>query len=335
MKGSSDLVPDGAALNWVRDIEADQWDRILASFGGHPLQSALWGESRRCAESMEDRRWAAFSQDAPVWLARFEIRRILLHGRVAWLPRGPVHGQHPMAVAAHRQFLDLLKQDRFLLCFSDPYLVPNLGDSSAIELGTRPRTLCVDLTPGKDVVFGNMHKKLRYGVRAAERAGVVLEETRRTEDVRAFHRLCNLVSSTKDFDLPGSEPLLQELVARSRVDSSVTAHLFVARYEGQLVSGYLSIRVGERLHNMWNGTDRAYARQCPGEAVLWHQVAWAIDSGVRVYDQEGIDELNNPGCYQFKKRLGGEEIELPGLRAYPLGNVGHMALKLGQWAGKF
>jgi hypothetical protein len=95
-----------------------------------------------------------------------------------------------------------------------------------------------------------------------------------------------------------------------------------------LVSGYLSIRVGDRLHNIWNGTDRAYARQCPGEAVLWHQVAWAIDSGVRAYDQEGIDESNNPGCYQFKKRLGGEEIELPGLRAYPLGSLGRVAPKL-------
>src|SRR5207249_463965 len=112
--------------------------------------------------------------------------------------------------------------------------------SAAIELGTRPRTLCVDLTPGKDVVFGSMHKKLRYGVRAAERADVALEETRRTEDVREFHRLCNLVSGAKQFDLPGTEPLLQELIARSRVNSPVTAHLFVARYKGQLVSGYLS-----------------------------------------------------------------------------------------------
>jgi lipid II:glycine glycyltransferase (peptidoglycan interpeptide bridge formation enzyme) len=328
-------VPNTSALNWVRDIDADQWDRILASFGGHPLQSALWGASRRSAEGIEDRRWAAFSGDAPAWFARFEIRRLPLHGRVAWLPRGPVYRQHSAAAAAQRQFLDLLRQDRFLLCFSDPYLVPNIGDSAAIELGTRPRTLCVDLAQGKDVVFGNMHKKLRYGVRAAERAGVALEETRRAEDVHEFYRLCNLVSSAKQFDLPGTEALMQELIARGRADSAVRAHLFVARYEGRLVSGYLSIRVGERLHNIWNSTDRAYARQCPGEAVLWHQVAWAIDSGVRAYDQEGIDESNNPGCYQFKKRLGGEELELPGLRAYPLGSLGRVALKLGQLAGKF
>jgi lipid II:glycine glycyltransferase (peptidoglycan interpeptide bridge formation enzyme) len=240
-----------------------------------------------------------------------------------------------MATAAQRQFLDLLRQDRFLLCFSDPYLAPNLDDSAAIELGTRPRTLCVDLTPGKDVVFGNMHKKLRYGVRAAERAGLALEETRRVEDVREFYRLCNRVSSAKQFDLPGTESLMQELIARSHNHSSVRAHLFVARYEGRLVSGYLSIRVGDRLHNIWNGTDRAYSRHCPGEAVLWHQVAWAIETGICAYDQEGIDESNNPGCYQFKKRLGGEEVELPGLRAYPLENLGRVALKLGQWAGKF
>ena len=128
---------------------------------------------------------------------------------------------------------------------------------------------------------------------------------------------------------------MQELIAPSHADSPVRARLFVAQYEGRLVSGYLSIRVGDRLHNIWNGTYRACARQCPGRAVLWHQAAWAIDSGVRAYDQAGGDESNNLGRYQFKKRPGGEEVELPGLRAYPLGNFGRVALKFGQWAGKF
>lgn len=325
---------DTKTIRWSFDTGAGEWDRMLARFGGHPLQSALWGQARCRAEGVEDRRWVAFSGDLPVWMGRFEIRHLPLQGRVAWLPRGPVPIDHPLAPTAHCEFLDLLKKEGYLICFTDPYPSTAVDEYSGNAIGNAPQTLWVDLSKGPDFIFDNMHKKLRYGVRAAERAGVVLEESRSRDDVKEFFRICNQISDTKDFFLPGSEKLMQELITLSQLDAYFKAHLFVARCEGKIASGYFSIENGSRLHNLWNGTDRTMSKQCPGEAVLWHQIAWGVAAGLKTYDQEGIDMANNPGCYHFKKRLGGAEITLPGLRAHPLGMAGRAALTLGQWMGK-
>ena len=321
-------------INWSFDLSPNEWDCILASCGGHPLQSALWGQARQRVDGIEDKRWAAFIGNEPVWMGRFEIRSLPVRGRVAWLPRGPVLLNHPLSISAHRQFLALLKKEGFLLCFADPY--PQImGDAVLGEsLRSAPQTLWLDLKKGKESLFDNMHKKLRYGVRAAERAGVILEESRDSGDVTEFFKLCDQVSAAKQFALPGSEQLLLELLLLTQSDSSYRAHLFVARFDGKVVSGYLSIENGKSLHNIWNGTDRSSSKQCPGEAVLWHQVAWGIDAGLSIYDQEGIDEENNPGCYSFKMRLGGEIVTLPGMHAKPLSLSGKVLLRLGQWLGK-
>lgn len=324
----------GKSIKWSFDLESEQWDRILASCGGHPLQSALWGNARKLVDGGDDRRWAAFVGNDPIWMGRFEIRHLPFCGKVAWLPRGPVLIDHPLAKSAHQQFLELLKKEGFLLCFTDPY--PQI--LADVELGRSFRaasqTLWLDLKKGKESLFDNMHKKLRYGVRAAERAGVLLEESRAPEDVTAFFQLCDQVSEAKQFTLPGSEPLLQKLLLLTQPGSSYKAHLFVARFEGRVVSGYLSIENGHSLHNIWNGTDRSQSKECPGEAVLWHQVAWGVNAGLSIYDQEGIDEKNNPGCYSFKMRLGGEIVTLPGMHAKSLSQSGKVLLRLGQWIGK-
>ena len=40
-----------------QDLSAEDWDRELASLGGHPWQSALWGNARRNSQAVVDHRW--------------------------------------------------------------------------------------------------------------------------------------------------------------------------------------------------------------------------------------------------------------------------------------
>jgi len=41
-------------LEWKREPSAAEWDHALAALAGHPLQSALWGESRRMVDGTRD-----------------------------------------------------------------------------------------------------------------------------------------------------------------------------------------------------------------------------------------------------------------------------------------
>jgi len=69
--------------------------------------------------------------------------------------------------------------------------------------------------------------------RKAERAGVVVEESRRPDDVAAFYRTCDAVSDHKNFALSGSGALMQALVAKGEPEAPVRARLLVGRWEGK------------------------------------------------------------------------------------------------------
>ena len=320
------------SLVWRDDIPSSEWDTEIARLGGHPLQTALWGDARRRVDGINDHRWAVFSGSAAILMARIEERPIGPWGRVAWLPRGPVVNASQNGQDQFPSLLERLKAAGYLLCIDDQYSTDTTPPSGTALL-PKPRTVWVDLAVGRDAVLAAMDSKARYSARAAARQGVEIEESRRTEDADAFFALCNRISEKKGFDLPGSAELLRSLLdAGGSPDAE--ARLFVARYHGHLAGGAAVLRCGRSLHYFWGGVDRAFSKQRTGEAVQVAILNWAIDQGVERYDLEGIDAVGNPGTYHFKMKMGGREVDLRGRRAHPLGVLGHVALEIGRRLGR-
>ena len=78
-------------------------------------------------------------------------------------------------------------------------------------------------------------------------------------------------------------------------------------------------------------SDRKFSKQRVGEAVQWAVMEWAAANGCTRYDLEGIDPVNNPGVYVFKKKMGGEIIDLVGQEYVPLnarGKLGYQVAKI-------
>lgn len=319
-------------IEWRTDLSVDAWDSLVAQLGGHPLQTAMWGDARRVVDGIENHRWAAFDRDRPILLARFEVRSIPAIGRAAWLPRGPVVTTHAASLHASSELLNRLRSAGYLLCIDDRYArgVPAIPGATLLA---RPRTAWVDLTVGHAAVWKAIDPQWRYGVRRAGRYGVVVEQTRHPADVSTFAALCALISRQKKFDLALSQALLTALLAAGTPDASET-RLFVARSAGKVAAGAAVLRSGRSLHYFWGAVDRAFAKQRPGEAVHGAIIEWALQNGIERYDLEGIDPVNNPGTYQFKMKMGAVEIDLPGRRAYPLNTLGKMALAVGKRLGR-
>jgi hypothetical protein len=326
MSFGASLIPSqrGNEIEWRDDPDPAEWESALAGLEGHPLQSALWGNARRAADGIRDHRWLALRQGLPIWMVRFEERHVPALGCIAWVPKGPTGKLPGSSEFLPAMLIERLKRLGTTLMVTDPW-------QDAIEAGAvlqkrsvRPKTIWIDLAAGRECLWRNLDKQWRYGVKRAERLGVIVEATRSVSDIETFFGLCTDISQTKGFRLPASIDLMKGLLEANE-NGPVEARLFVARHEGHLGAGAFLVRCGKSIHYFWGATDRALSKQRVGEAVQWAAMEWALSKKCRRYDLEGIDPQRNPGVYEFKKKMGGHEIMLVGRQRFPLGIRGQVA----------
>lgn len=312
-----------AALEWEKDPPAARWDQALAGLGGHALQSCLWGDARQQLDGIVQHRWLALRAGEPTWMIRVEERKVL-GGKIAWAPRGPTGRTADMSLSLPGGFAERLKAEGFSLFVYDPWVrvAGRPKDASGRGGLTSPQTIWLDLAAGKEALFANFHTQMRWGIRRAARGGIRVETTRDAKAIGEFVALCGSISQAKGFDLRLTAALVNSLLEHSATDGHVEAAQFVALKDGKLGSGILVLRAGKNVHQIFSAVNRQMRQDRVGEACQWAVIEWAIERGCTRYDLEGIDPVNNPSVYEFKKRLGGEEITLHGHAHQPLNLFG-------------
>jgi hypothetical protein len=319
-------------IDWRTDLPPAEWDAHVARVGGHPLQSALWGDARKRVDRIRDHRWLALAEGKPVLLARIEMRTVAKLGRVAWIPRGPV-GAGEGAGVAFDALLQRLRKMRILVCVDNPDDGAMPRPAQGIPVPPPATTVRLGLHAGRDRLWAALDSQWRYGVGRAARQGVVVEQSRAPGDVGEFWGLCERLSRRKGFRLPGSEALAQSIVRAPPADT-VEARLFLARCEGRIGAGAIVIRCGPSLHYFWGATNRDYSRMRCGEALHWGVIEWGLGQRLETYDLEGVDPAGNDATYRFKMKMGGEVVALPVRRAYPLNALGWIAIAAARALGK-
>jgi hypothetical protein len=314
------------SLNWIINPAAAEWDHHLSILDGHPLQSALWGDARKSIDGRDDLRFALFQGGSPVFMARAEMRPLPGIGKVAWIPRGPTIAAGYEATPIMGEFRNLLRKQGVVLYIADEY-------TQSTSVVSSVRTIWINLEQGLSELETKMDKQWRYGVRKALREGVKVEQSNSPDDVANFFEMCLGISQSKGFELPGSRALMEMLLKNANAPNQ-DMRLFLARFNGEIGAGAFVARSGRHAHYMWGAADRNLSRQRVGEAVQWAVINWAIENDCARYDLEGIDPVNNPGVYAFKKKMGGDEVLLSGLASYPLGLRGHFLKLAGRVTGR-
>lgn len=307
------------ALEWENDLPAPEWDRALARLGGHPLQSCLWGDARRATDGIVQRRWLARRAGEPVWMIRVEERRIL-GCKIAWAPGGPTGRAVDLSLSVPPTIKERLKAQGFSLLICDPWVDADNVLIRRSNNGSRmpPQTIWLDLSAGRDALFKNLHKRVRNDVRRAAKADVSVAATREPQRITEFAALCASISARKGFELRVTASLLDALLHNQVNGQDAEAVLMVSLKDSRLGAGLFIIRVGQSVHLISAGTNRDLRHDRVGEACQWGVIEWALARGCTRYDLGGIDPINNPSVYDFKKRFGGEEVTLCGHTHQPL-----------------
>lgn len=312
-------------LVWMKDPPVALWDCALATFRGHPLQSSVWGRARAMVHGVVEHRWLLRRGDKPVWMIRVEERKI---GpiKIAWAPRGPSGQTAELSLSTPPGFLERLRAEGFSLLITDPWIMVNGGAMNSPDgVGATTRTIWLDLSQGTDAIFQNLHSQTRKGVRRAARGGVVVETASEPARIGEFVNLCTSIGDRKGFRLQVTPAMIETLLRLAADSEHVKTAQFLSLKDGKLGSGLFVICVGRNVHQIWGGTNRDLRQERVGEACQWASIEWAVARGCTRYDLEGIDPINNPSVYEFKKRLGGKEVTLHGYKHLPLNSVGRLA----------
>lgn len=297
-------------LEWREDLNDMEWDELLTSMKGHPLQSTIWGNSKKRIDGINDSRWVAFKDGIPVYLVRFETRYFLKKIKIAWIPRGPVVFDRNHESFSRIEFLTRLKKLGFFFCCEAPWRKVERGKETKSDFFT----IWVDLKLGKERLWENLNKQFRYDVRRSKKLGVSVHASKSSEDLRLFYLLCKKLSLSKEFYFPVSFEFMLNLLQKN--SQTIETLLFVARHEGTFCGGAFIIRCGDCVHYMWGAVDRLFSHLSIGQAIQWEVIEWALSRNCIKYDLEGITRKKNSGVDNFKKKIGGELVSNPGLQIY-------------------
>lgn len=250
---------------------------------------------------------------------------------IAYLPRGPACSNDPA------NFPELLKaiddvcvRRRVATLIIDPASsLPDLwmaegGDFlSGAEAIQTPRTVKVPLRED-EALLAQMRKDMRYNIRYAQRQGVVVERAEPNEtSLLAFYSLLEETSGRNDFGIHNYD------YYRSFVQTlGEYALLTLARLNGEVTAGLISVRFGAEGRTMYAGSSDT--RRTRGDAALlrFEAMRWARDHGCSRFDLGGIApeyasmdgrETRNidrrvttlQGVNHFKVGFGGDIVTYP------------------------
>jgi len=179
-----------------------------------------------------------------------------------------------------------------------------------IERDRLPCTVIVDLTRPTEELWKDLNKNARWGVRKAERTGVVVREGRDLHDVFAYYQIH--VQTCRRLKIPPASFLAFKSVWNT-LSSGNNVKLFLAVFDGKPIAGNIVLRWRDKAW-AWHGASlERYWRLHPNQFVEWHSIKWAKENDAKTYDFLGIPckkDNRHPkyGLYLYKTQYGGEIV---------------------------
>ena len=157
-------------------------------------------------------------------------------------------------------------------------------------------TYYVDLSKGEDAVFENYSKQLRVDLKKTEKEGVTVKQGGKKE-LDIIHK--NL---QERFIQQGVRSNLTREYLHDLYDAFHPQNLtvFAAEYQGEQVSGFISINHQDRASYWAGGGKTAIKGIYPNDLLQWEAMKWAIQQGYKRYE---IVDAGDQRLRHFKSKF--------------------------------
>lgn len=176
-------------------------------------------------------------------------------------------------------------------------------------------TLILDISKPEEEILAQMKQKGRYNIKVAEKNGVVVE---RDSGIENFYELYNTMAKRQKITFRSKqyyEKLFDILSSKGYVEV-LTAYIVENKKKTAIASAVISF-YGARATYLFGGSSDRFRNMMAPYLVQWSAIREARNRGCSEYDFFGIAPPDSPdhpwaGVTDFKKKFGGEEVELAG-----------------------
>lgn len=173
----------------------------------------------------------------------------------------------------------------------------------------------VDLTHSEDEILGNMSKSCRWGIRKAQRNGIVIEEAHDVDFGYDYYAQLKDVFAKQSLVPTYGVERACELI--KYIYPTGMLLLLRARHpDGRCIATGIFPAMNQTMY-FWGGASwRQDQHLLPNEAIQWYAITYWRNRGIRRYDMGGLAE--------YKRKYGGREIFVPWFRKSKYSSIAYM-----------
>ncbi len=230
---------------------------------------------------------------------------------------------------AHRRKLSLRVQPPLLLDFSENEIAAVFQARGFSALDKKPyRTVVIDIAKDDLQIRSGFAGKWRRDLVRAERSGLRIESSSGLEAFDSFQPILDQLAEKKGFSSRPTVPLLREAALAAGKADHLRVHL--ALKDGEVIAGHIGSYTGNVAVYLLGAANQLGRDLRASYLLQWAAICYAKSRDQAWYDLGGVDEVENPDVYRFKKRMGGREVESSS--GYELASswLAQTALRLGE-----
>ncbi len=309
----------------------EEWERQADHFRDYNLyQSWAYLQVRAERQGHSLRRICLLYKNEPCLMAQIRIIRIpLISMKIGYVQWGPIMRKtdrlDTVPIESLERFRSALVPDTVQVLRIVPNLytneVPPSWDEDVKQAGWTPvsfvrpyHTFLFPLDLSEEAMYKKLHRKWRATLKKAQQEGLTVSES---NDMKYLHVLDNLYRySQKKKQFRGLD--LEEYIrTQEQLLTDQKMNAVIISEKGEPLSVDVNSYLGDTCLGLFQSTSQRGLEINASYLVWWETFLAARRAGMKRYDMGGVDPAKNASVYQFKKRIGGDEVFQVGcLEAY-------------------
>jgi len=165
----------------------------------------------------------------------------------------------------------------------------------------------IDLNCSSEELIQRIGSRTRHNIRRGLRKGnVIIEQVSDREQLPTWYNI--LRQTYKDAHVPLADYSLFT-AAFDTLHPRGMIQYWLARVGPVYVAASAELLYKDVIYGWYGGVDRVYAREVPGELMMWHILDWGVTNGYKIYDFGGAGKPGEVyGVRDFKAKFGGKLV---------------------------